>query len=151
MRYNIFMSIHTLGIIYAVGAAVAWGLAYTIDQKILLNTSPLPLLFVSLVVGAILILPVLLLQGSVVMDIFTLGKTQLLLVVISVALATFANYLIFASIEHVGASLAAAFEISYPFFVFFFSYLIYGAQLNIYVFLGSFLIFAGSAIIMRFG
>ena len=142
---------HSIGFIYAIGAALAWGLAYTIDQKILADTSPAVLLFISFIIGAILLLPAVLTQGGSLVSVLNLGKTRLLLILFSIALATLANYLIFASIARLGASLASVFEIAYPFFVFLFSFLIFGSELNIYVIAGSLLIFAGSAIIMRFG
>ena len=145
------MSIHSIGFMYAIGAALAWGLAYTIDQKILADISPAVLLFISFIVGAMLLLPAVLGQSGSLVSVLDLGKTRLLLILFSIMLATLANYLIFASIERLGASLASVFEISYPFFVFLFSFLIFGSTLNAYVIAGSLLIFAGSAIIMRFG
>ena len=145
------MSMHSVGLIYAIGAALAWGLAYTIDQKILADTSPAVLLFVSFIIGAILLLPAVLAQGGSLVSVLNLGKTRLLLILFSIGLATLANYLIFASIERVGASLASVFEIAYPFFVFLFSFFIFGSEINASVIAGSLLIFAGSAIIMRFG
>ena len=145
------MSMHFVGLIYAIGAALAWGLAYTIDQKILADTSPAVLLFVSFIIGAILLLPAVLTQGGSLVSVLNLDRTRLLLILFSIMLATLANYLIFASIERVGASLASVFEIVYPFFVFLFSFLIFGSELNASVIAGSLLIFAGSAIIMRFG
>lgn len=145
------MPLQTIGFIYAIGAAIVWGLVYTIDQKILANTSPVILLFMSSIFGAILLLPFVLTQSGEFASLATLGRQRILLIVISVALATFASYLILASIERLGASTASIFEIVYPFFVFLFSFFIFGARLNGYVFAGSLLIFLGSAIIMRFG
>ena len=145
------MSIHSIGFIYAIGAAIAWGLAYTIDQKILADMPPVILLFVSFVIGTILLLPAVLTQSGSLVSILTLSKARVFLILFSIALATLANYLIFASIERLGASLASVFEIAYPLFVFLFSFLIFGSELNIYVLAGSILIFLGSAIIMRFG
>lgn len=145
------MSTHTLGFIYAIGAAIAWGLAYTLDQKILASISPLVLLFISFVVGALFLLPAILAQDEVFTPLFMLTKARGFLIIFSIALATLANYFIFASIECLGASSASVFEITYPFFVFLFSFLIFGAQPNGYVFIGALLIFFGSAIIIRFG
>ena len=142
---------HSVGFIYAIGAALAWGLAYTIDQKILADISPAVLLFVSFIIGAILLLPAVLTQGGSLASVLNLDRVRLLLILFSIMLATLANYLIFASIERVGASLASVFEIAYPFFVFIFSFFIFGSELNVFVIAGSLLIFAGSAIIMRFG
>lgn len=142
---------HTLGFIYAIGAAIAWGLAYTLDQKILASISPLILLFISFVVGALFLLPAVLTQQGAFAPFFVLTKARFALIIFSIALATLANYLIFASIERLGASSASVFEIAYPFFVFLFSFFIFGAQPNGYVFIGSLFIFFGSVIIIRFG
>ena len=142
---------HSIGFIYAIGAAIAWGLLYAIDQKILANTSPIIFMFVVFVVGAILLSPVVFSQNTALVSLFSLGKARLLLILCSVVLAILANYMILASIQKLGASLASVLEISYPFFVFFFSFLIFGAELNAYVLVGSIFIFLGSAIIMRFG
>ncbi len=46
-----------IGFIYAIGAAVTWGLVYAIDQKILEGTSPVTLVFVDAVIAMIIILP----------------------------------------------------------------------------------------------
>lgn len=46
-----------IGFIYAIGAAITWGLVYTIDQKILQGTSPMTLIFVDSLVAAIIMLP----------------------------------------------------------------------------------------------
>ena len=145
------MSMHSIGFIYAIGAAVAWGLLYTIDQKILANTSPLVFMFIVFVMGAVLLSPIIFSQHAALASVFALGKTRLLLILCSVILAILANYMILASIQKLGASLASVLEICYPFFVFLFSFLIFGAELNAYVLAGSILIFLGSAIIMRFG
>lgn len=145
------MSLHTLGFIYAIGAAIVWGLVYAMTQKILVNTSPLMLLFISSLLGTVLLLPIVLTQSGEIASLAALGKQMILFIVISTALAILANYLILASIERLGASLASVFEIAYPFFVFLFSFFIFGTKLNAYVFIGALLIFFGSAIIMRFG
>ena len=145
------MSMHSVGLIYAIGAALAWGLAYTIDQKILADTSPVIFMFVVFVMGAILLSPIAFSQNVALTSIFALSKPRLLLIFSSAVLAVLANYLILTSIQKLGAPLAAVFEISYPFFVFLFSFFILGSELNVSVIAGSLLIFAGSAIIMRFG
>ena len=142
---------HSIGFIYAIGAAITWGLLYVIDQKVLATTPPVIFMFVVFVMGAILLAPIVFSQDVALASIFTLSKPRLLLILSSVILAILANYLILTSIQKLGASLASVFEISYPFFVFLFSFLIFGSELNAYVIAGALLIFAGSAIVMRFG
>ncbi|MFA6909486.1 MAG: EamA family transporter, partial [Patescibacteria group bacterium] len=46
-----------LGIVYALGAAITWGLVYAIDQKILTSLSPVTLLFVHSILASIILLP----------------------------------------------------------------------------------------------
>ena len=70
------------------------------------------------------------------------------LIILSLALAALANLFIFSSIKILGASTASIFEISYPFFVVLFTFLIYGAEFNLYFLIGAVLIFAGSAMII---
>ena len=142
---------HSIGFIYAIGAAIAWGLLYTIDQKIVANTPPMVFMFLVFVMGAILLSPIIFFQNAAIASVFALGKARFILIFCSVILAIIANYLILASIQRLGASLASVLEIIYPFFVFFFSFLILGAKLNAYILAGSVLIFLGSVIIMRFG
>lgn len=38
-------NINYVGVAYALGAAILWGLVYTFDQKILTRTSPIGILF----------------------------------------------------------------------------------------------------------
>jgi drug/metabolite transporter (DMT)-like permease len=136
------------GVLYAIAAAVSWGVVYTIDQRVLRGLSPLTLLFVDSVLTAILLLPVAFLQKS---SLSSLSNTPLRLwglVVLSLAIAALANYFIFSSIRILGASTASIFEISYPFFVALFAYFAFGAELNFYFVIGAGLILAGSAIII---
>jgi len=50
------------GFIYAIGAAVLWGLIYAIDQKILSSVAPMTMTFVSAVMAAVIVLPFLFLN-----------------------------------------------------------------------------------------
>lgn len=146
------MTMHTLGFIYAIGAAITWGLAYTIDQKILANTPVTVFLFYAFIIGVIFLLPVVFTyERDALISVATTDLTRAFLILFSVALATLANFLILASISHLGAPLASVFEISYPFFVFLFSFFLFGAQFNLSVIAGALLIFAGSVVIIRFG
>jgi len=139
----------TVGFIYAIAAAVTWGLVYTIDQKILDKVSPLSLLFIDSVLIAIITLPILLFDSQSIKDLLGSGKFNLGLIFISVVLATLANFFIFSGIKILGASTASIFEIAYPFFVILFSFLIFRTSLNLYFLLGAIFIFAGSLIIIK--
>ncbi len=136
-----------IGFIYAIGAAVTWGLVYTIDQKILSAVSPMALLFVDSLLMAIIMLPFVFFSHGSIKTLFLSGKTNLLLILLSVALATLANFLIFSSIKSLGSSTASVIEIAYPFFVVLFSFIIFRSTPNMYFLLGGALIFVGAAII----
>ena len=140
----------TIGFIYAIAAAVTWGLVYTIDHKILTKVSPLALLFVGSLFTVIIALPIILFDNQSVRTLFNSGKVNLILIITSVVLATLANFFIFSGIKILGAPTASVFEIAYPFFVIFFSFLIFKTSFNWYFLLGSVTIFIGSWIIIRF-
>ena len=138
------------GYIYAVGAAITWGLVYAITQKILSSTSAITLIFVDSLVTAILVLNFVFLNQNSIKTLLASGKVNLSLVILSVILALVANFLIFSGIKLVGASKASIIEIAYPFFVVLFSIIFFRVVPNIYFLIGGILIFIGSAIITYF-
>ena len=138
------------GLLYAIGAAITWGVVYTIDQRVLKGASPFALLFVDALLTTLLLLPIVLLDRA---SLGSLNHTSIkvwLLIIASLVLAALANFFIYSSIRILGASSASVFEISYPFFVVLFSYLAFGSELNLYFLIGGLCIFAGSAIIIFF-
>jgi drug/metabolite transporter (DMT)-like permease len=139
-----------IGFIYAIGASVIWGLVYAIDQKILSSVTPTTLVFINSIVAVIVIAPFFFFSNGSVKGVLASGKLNLSLVVISVVLAILADFFIFSSIKNLDASIASMIEISYPFFVVLFSYLLFKSTPNIYFFVGGTLIFLGSVIITRF-
>lgn len=139
----------TTGIIFAVLASITWGMVYTIDQKILTNMSPILWLAISSFVIAILMLPVIILNREEVRIILHSGKSNLLLILFSQILIATSTFFIFSSIKHLGAATASIFEITYPLFVVVFSLIMFGGNINIYFWLGSALIFAGSIVLVR--
>ena len=138
------------GFIYAIGAAITWGLVYAIDQKILSNMTPMTFLFIASVATTILILPFMFLSGGSIKDVFVSDKTNWPLIILSVALAALANFLIFSGIKNLDASTASIIEIAYPFFVVLFSYILFRSTPNMYFFIGGVLVFIGSIIIIKF-
>jgi drug/metabolite transporter (DMT)-like permease len=139
-----------IGFLYAIGAALAWGLVYALDQKILSGSSPAAYLFVNSLLTAIIMLPFLFFDGSPIKSILSSNQTIIWLIIASVLLAALANFLIFSSIKLLGADDASIIEIAYPFFVVFFSFLIFRSEPNVYFFVGGTLIFIGSVIIIKF-
>lgn len=139
-----------LGFLCAVGAAIIWGLVYTIDQKVLSNISPFNLLFIDSLLTAIIMLPFMFFNNGSIKTVLASGKSTISLIILSVVLAGLANFLIFSGIKGLNASSASMIEIAYPFFVVLFSYIFFRSTPNIYFFIGGILIFFGSIIIIRF-
>jgi drug/metabolite transporter (DMT)-like permease len=138
-----------IGFIYAIGAAMAWGLAYTIDQKILADVSPLTLIFINSLFTTIIIAPFIMYKGEMWKSLISLSRGTQLLIMLEVTLVTAAAFLILSGIKELGASTASILEIIYPFFVVFFSYIFFSQQPNLYFYLGGTLVFAGSLILAK--
>lgn len=139
------------GILYAIGAAITWGVVYVVDQRILRDASPFALLFVDSVLTVILLLPVIFFERKSLVSIAGSSTRTWVLIIAAIALATLANFLIFSAIKIVGASTASIFEIAYPFFVVLFAYLVFHSMPSIYFLIGALLMFVGAAIIIAFG
>lgn len=139
----------SFGLLLALGASAVWGLAYTVDQRTLVNVSPAMLLFLNGLVTLIMTAPIFL-TSKTLRDLSSLDQTSAHLLLLSIVATICANFLILWSIKVLGASTAAILEISYPMFVFLFSYILLGTELNLYFWIGSLMIFAGSFTIIRF-
>ena len=138
------------GYLYAIGAAITWGMVYTFDQRILKGASPFTLLFIDSIITAVILLPVLFFDKSSIRSMTSLSPKIWILIILSLVLAALANFLIFSSIKILGASTASVFEIAYPFFVVLFTYLIFQTTPSLYFLLGAFLVFSGASIIVLF-
>lgn len=136
------------GFLYAVGAAVTWGLVYTLDQRILRGASPFALLFIDSLITTLLLLPIVFFQKNSLSSLTTTSNKVWVLITISLLLAALANFFIFSSIQILGASTASVFEIAYPFFVVFFSIIAFRTVPSLYFLIGALLIFFGAAIII---
>ena len=148
--YSKMNKIMETGYIYAIGAAITWGLVYAIDQKILSDVPPITLLFTDSIIAAVVMLPFIFFSNGSIKDVLVSGKTNWTLIIISVVLATLASFLIFSGIKNLNASTASIIEIAYPFFVVLFSYILFRSTPNIYFFIGGTLVFIGSIIIIKF-
>ncbi len=140
-----------LGYLLAIAAAVTWGLVYALDQKILKVTPPIVLLFIHSLVATVLMLPFVLFETAPFSATLAAGRNHLLLLLSAIALATLASFLIFGSIKILGASHASILEISYPFFVVLFSFILFRNTLPPAFYVGGGLILIGSFIIIRLG
>lgn len=140
-----------IGLFYSIGAAVIWGLVYTLDQKILKSQSPATLLFISSFITLIIMTPFVMIDSNPIKEFISSGKANIFLVIVAIILAALANFLIFSGIKVIGASSVSLIELSYPFFVVLFSLIIFRTSPNIYFLLGGVLIFLGSFVIYKFG
>jgi drug/metabolite transporter (DMT)-like permease len=138
------------GFICSISAAIVWGLVYAISQRILSGVPPITLVFVNAIVAALLMLPFIFFSSGSLKAALNLGKTNWRLIVLTVALTTLANFLIFSGIKSLGASIASIIEIAYPFFVVLFSYILFRSTPNFFFFMGGALIFIGSFLIIKF-
>lgn len=141
---------NTTGFLYALGAAVTWGAVYALGQKVLQSVSPLMYLVITYLVGAVIVLPFVFLYWDGAKEMLRATKPVWGLILIVEILVFAANFFVVSSVKELGASLASALEICYPFFVALFTFLLFGTAVNIYFWLGAALIFAGAAIITFF-
>lgn len=144
---NAFMNAAYL---FPILASVTWGIVYTLDQKILQTASPLVVLALDAFITFILFLPVLVAQRSTLKEIVTTDYRGLLLIVGVTLLTIFADILILSGVKTLDASTASIIEISYPFFVILFSFLLFRTVPNIPFFIGAICIFVGTMIIVKF-
>lgn len=142
-------SMDNAGFLFAIGAAISWGLVYAIDQKILYQTSVLTYLFISALLTVVLLLPFIIFDIHPIKNLISFGKANLILILVSLVLTIIADFFILSSVKILGASTASIFEIAYPFFVVLFSFLLFRSVPNIYFFIGALFIFIGSIIIIR--
>ncbi len=140
-----------IGFIYAIAAAVVWGLAYAIDEKILHTVSPLTLLFINSLLATLVLLPFVLMDNGPIKKVISSGRTSLLIILAAFVLLTLGNFLVYSGISYLGASTASIIEIAYPIFVVAFSFFLFGSVPNIYFLIGGLLILLGSFTIIRFG
>jgi drug/metabolite transporter (DMT)-like permease len=139
-----------IGLVFAFGAALTWGLVYTVDQKILTELSPVTLLFIQAVVTVLVLAPFVFVQHEAFESVRSLSRPTMYFLFASLVLTVCANVLIFYSIQHLGASTAALLEITYPLFVVFFVLVLFGTAPNVYVLLGGGLILIGAMLVSYF-
>lgn len=132
---------------YALGAAVLWGINYSVSGRVLeRGVSPFTLFLLDLVFGLVTIGALVIGMGRVKLvasEIRTLGPDWPLLLVVMTCV-TAAGLLSFMAIGAKNATLASLIEISYPFFVAFFAWLFFReVQWNLPTIFGGILIIGG--------
>ncbi|MBX9705949.1 MAG: DMT family transporter [Gammaproteobacteria bacterium] len=135
--------------IFAVLAAILWGLNYALAEKVLYRLSPVGLLTIELWIGALLF--------TLISYFTTLKRDLVILMTEPVTLwltlseaivVVIASFFIVASIQLKNATVAGLIELAYPLFTIFFSWLLFNEfHLNSWMILGGLLIFIGVLII----
>jgi drug/metabolite transporter (DMT)-like permease len=143
-----------LWLIYALAAAVIWGINYAVSGRLLeKGLSPQALFFIDLVFGAAAVGAVITLTGkwpATVAQVRGLSAADFGWLLIAVAAATAAGLLIFLSIGAKNATLASLIEVTYPIFTALFAWMLFRqATLNAGTLLGAALIFAGVLIVAQ--
>jgi uncharacterized membrane protein len=137
--------------VFAILAAVFWGMSYVFLEQILKHISVPTALAVNMVVAALVVTLYALLSGSFKSDlsVITSSRYVLFLVIAGIAVSLAADFFIAFSVDAKNATLAGFIEISYPFFIVLFSFLFFkenhltlGSALGgIFIFLGAFLVY----------
>ncbi|KTD22167.1 transport protein [Legionella lansingensis] len=132
-------------LIFAIVAAVLWGLNYSLAEKVLRSISPITLLALEMLLGAIVFsllsyfttfkkdLDILLHQPSV----FWLTSLEVVIVIV-------ASFFIVYSIQLKDATFAGTIELTYPLFIILFTWLLFGENhVDTSVIVGGIFIFIG--------
>lgn len=142
----------TMWIIYALFAALCWGISYAASGPLLQRgVSPLVFLmgysFFSFIGSLILFFSSGAFRGGT--GLHTLSRSELGWFLFSVAGSALGAYLTYAAMGAKNPTLVSLIEISYPIFVVFFAWLFFGEmQLNAITLCGGLLVLAGVAVIV---
>lgn len=139
----------TLGFILALCASILWGMVYIASQKALEVASPFLLLAIGAIITLLVVGPILYFDPRSVKLLLGAEKSVWTLILLTEVLVVLANIFILTSIKYLGATTASILEITYPFFVIVFSMIVFRTVPNLYFVIGSVLIFAGSAVLIR--
>ena len=135
--------------VFAIGAAVIWGMHYPMVDFALKRLSIYSVLLLT-VIPVFLLMPFFMRQLEIDIDTFKLlpGKEQLLILAISIT-STAGAVLLYSSINNKNATLASLIEVTYPVFVVFFAYVFY-RQMHVTpsVFFGGLMILVGAGLII---
>ncbi len=140
--------------LYAIAAALVWGVGYAACGRVLQRGfTSTGLFFLDMLFGLLAMIVYFTVTGTWVQTLAQgrqLGNQSFWLAITVVA-TTSASLLSFLAIQNKNATLASLIEISYPFFVAFFAWLLFrDVQLSWPTALGGILIIAGIAVIYRF-
>jgi len=138
--------------LYAVAAAVLWGLNYTLTERLLKSLSTATVLLAAALGGLVVSVTMGLVGGGFRRDLALLasGGREAWWLAASVAVYLTANLCILASVRGSNATLAAVVETTYPLFTVVFAWLLFREmQATPATLLGAVLIIAGVACVLR--
>lgn len=139
-----------IGILLSLLAATSWGLAYVLEQKILVDFSVFKFLFYKSALFLIIIMPLVFFSQKIDLKISTLDfkiiTQPFFLFLIAINLT--ADFLILKSIQTVGAATAAIFEVVYPIFTVIFAYFILQQSIHWLTGVGAAIMIIGSALVI---
>ena len=140
-----------LWFVYASTAAALWGLEYVLLGRLFdSRISPIFLLFVQMLTGALVLGTVCIANGSFKVEVGTAMSSRIVLMLIALSAVVFvlATVLIATSIKEGSPLLAGLVEMSYPLFILFFSIVLgWSDPLNPRVWIGGLLIISGAVIL----
>lgn len=137
-------------IVYAISAAVLWGLSYTMTEQVMKKLSAMSVMFFCSLGGVIFALTAGLILGSFKKDweILKSAGTELKLLAVCVTVVMIANVFILLSIKAKNATMAGMIEITYPLFTALFAWVLFKeAQMTTGALIGFVLIIMGVACI----
>lgn len=137
-----------IGVVWALIAAIVWGLVYNIDEKLVLKTNPLTIFLLGNILQLGMMLPYFF-TTAWKNDLQTMDWSQFKLLFIGEILYLISGLAVLYAVKHLTAPVASAIEISYPFFVALFAFFLFKGEINVNVWIGGSLIFVGSIIVMR--
>jgi drug/metabolite transporter (DMT)-like permease len=140
-------------LLYALGAAVIWGINYAVSGRLLeRGVSPQTLFLVDLIFGTVAMGLLIGFTGrwnATLLELHHARGDTFWLIVAAVA-ATSAGMLIFLSIQAKNATLSSLIEVTYPLFTAFFAWILFRqATINLATVIGAALIFIGVLIVAR--
>ena len=145
------MMIQNMWFFAALACAILWGLSYTLTQKVL--DSGVPVSIVMVFTGTVFLILSIILSfsmGELKAGLIEIARNKhnLILLITTSIIYVAGSYLIYFAIHEKNATLASLIEISYPFFVCLFSYIIFkDIQINFWTAIGGIMIFFGVCMI----
>jgi drug/metabolite transporter (DMT)-like permease len=134
-------------------ASMCWGVAYILAEHIFKRVSVLTTLAIETILMGLVLLVFAITTGDFKKDLITIGSSSKLTLTLAafIIVSTVAELAINFSISEKDATLAGFVEITYPFFIALFAYLLFGQEeLSPGTAVGGIIVFIGACIIFYF-